>query len=119
MQILDGFMSQYPNAYLDRLWQDFGGSKCADLRDRIYAARGLLYADIADAIEPDYTELVVDVFRDAMLAHPDAFNSLDILGQCQYSSTWDGPFWVPDWSSEEQRGQALALRMASGMLRAP
>jgi hypothetical protein len=93
-QTLDGFMSQYPNAYLDRLWQDSGGSKCADPRDRIYVVRGLLYADIADAIEPDYTKPVVDVFRDAMLAHSDAFNSLDILGQCQYSPLWDGPSWV-------------------------
>jgi hypothetical protein len=115
----DGFMEQRPDAYLDRLWQDYGGSKCADPQDRIYAVRGLLYADIADAIEADYTKSVRDVFRNAMLAHSDAFNSLDILGQCQYSPTWNWPSWVPDWPSEEQRGRALALRMASGMLRAP
>ena len=115
---LNGFLHQYQEASLHCLWEDFGEAKCTDLRDRIYAVRGLLTGGIQEAIEPDYTKSVVDVYRDAVLAYINHTGNLDILGECQWSDQWN-PSWVPNWSFRDYHINPLDLRMASGMLKTP
>lgn len=116
----DGILFQYPETGLEMLRQDFGFAKCQEPHDRIYAVRALLPEKLRAAIKPNYTRPLIDTYREAVLAHLEVVGNLDILGQCQFSDTWTGPSWIPDWSSDEGHpGLPLDLRMASGMIKTP
>ncbi|KAI1405885.1 heterokaryon incompatibility protein-domain-containing protein [Hypoxylon fuscum] len=120
LSLLNGFLYQYPEAYLHTLRQEFAQASCQEPRDRIYAIQGLLPDSLQANIKPDYGKPLMDVHRQAMLAYLDSVRDLDILGQCQLSETWTGPSWVPDWSSNEHHPELpLDLRMASGMIKSP
>ncbi|KAI0973610.1 heterokaryon incompatibility protein-domain-containing protein [Xylaria arbuscula] len=113
---LHGFLFQREIAHLNSLRDNFKSGQCADPRDRIYAIRGLLSEELQQAICPDYTKSVEDVYKDAVFAYFRDTCDLGILAQCCFSPEWKGPSWAPDWSFSTPTEYDLTWKMASGMI---
>lgn len=102
----------------------FSNTLCANPRDRIYAAMALLRPHIRDKIKPDYKKTVQEVYKDAFVAHVDVERNLDLLGQCELSSSHSDPSqislwpsWLPDWSSPHQATMPLASHVLFGRIK--
>ncbi|GAP86905.1 putative ankyrin and het domain protein [Rosellinia necatrix] len=114
---LSSLLHQQSTIYLGslRMWIEQG--ICSVPHDRIYAMRALLSPAIQQAIKPDYTLSKVDAFRDVAVAYLDTMGDLDILTQCQFSKSWNGPSWVPDWSSNKLASKSLLRQPVFGMIK--
>lgn len=116
---IQGFLYQDSITGLDYLRDDFTSAECGDPRDRIYAVKGMLDPVVGNAITPDYTLSVADVYRDAVLVYMRSMLNLDILEECQYHTGWTGPSWVPDWSVPNRTGWHLRFPISPIRLKVP
>ena len=72
---------------------------CTDLRDSIYGFLGLARQDFVDAMRPDYSIPLNDVFRRTAVKHMSYSGALSFFS----FNTWKPkaerlvPTWVPDW----------------------
>ncbi|KAI0435782.1 hypothetical protein F4803DRAFT_557643 [Xylaria telfairii] len=73
---------------------------CFDPRDRVYGVLGLLPAHMRRRVSPRYDLPVIDVYRDAFIAHTETVGRLELLGfSYPEGRKLPGPSWVPDWTS--------------------
>jgi len=110
-EILDNFKSKLeygPQSFLDVL-QQIRTYDCKDSRDKVYAARGMASDITPDALVPDYTKSIEDVYIEVVqflqrTAGP--AQRLDFLGYViTPTDEWDrlstpsklASSWVPDW----------------------
>lgn len=113
----EGFLRPSPiPIQLAALRFQFGDSQCTDARDRIYGIRAMLSEDLKRRIVPDYTKSVAEVYRDATLAEIHTYNGFNILMECQFTNTWKGPSWVPNWSLNDE-SYKFDFKLASSRIR--
>ncbi|KAJ4388243.1 hypothetical protein N0V93_008850 [Gnomoniopsis smithogilvyi] len=105
LTIIGGLVFQMRWTHILSIRNVFENAICLDPRDRIYGIRALLHGE-QQAIcgAPDYTisqkDLYLNVAKKYIEAYPDG---LTILRHCEWpslSQQWDGPSWVPDWSTK-------------------
>lgn len=78
------------------------GKKATELRDRVFAIRGVLPKKIRNRIKVDYNAPPRDIYTDVFDLVLEKTGRLDII--CEsiqfpfYQGTVDLPSWVPDWS---------------------
>jgi hypothetical protein len=85
---------------LNTLRHDFSCSKCEDPRDRIYAVLSMCpQREQQLGISANYTLSTKDVYKDAVTRYLQGLKDANILSECELKPTFEGPSWVPDWSS--------------------
>lgn len=96
--------------------------ECTDDRDRVYALLGLISQELGEAIKPDYTQSVKQVYRSMAIEYFRHHESMSLLEYCDSPTS---PTWVPDlqrlgkslghfehtWASGDSKGP---LKMPSG-----
>ena len=65
-------------------------------RDKVYGLLALMNESLADLIEPDYTDTILNVYRAFTLATIEATGSLDIIRHTASAADSAIPSWVPD-----------------------
>lgn len=94
------------------------GTKCTDPRDRIYGLLGILDGgQYLDAIVPDYSKSVSEVYHSVVLEYISTAKSLDFLISCHNDSREEVsvspadalPTWVPDWAHPDSDLRKLRL----------
>lgn len=86
--------------------------KATDPRDHIYGFLGL--ASNPDAITPDYSKSLDEVYRQFTKAMIEENQTLDILSDCRLSDDRKFPSWVPDWTREGPRGLPMESALRNG-----
>lgn len=83
---------------LSRLLEISSFSKSMNPRDKVYGLLGLISADFAKAIAPDYDIEAREVFLRLAKAYIDAYRNLEILRDANIWGESGAPTWVPDWT---------------------
>lgn len=71
-----------------------------DLRDKIYGMLALFYDDVADKIEPSYTNETDQIYVDFAKLAIEATQSLDFMRHVSTENRMTLPSWVPDWTAD-------------------
>ena len=80
-----------------KLTHRYATKECSDPRDKIYGLLGLAQPAFRQKIQPQYSQSVGSVFKNAYLAYMDHFHRMEFLGYCSLTNrTIDAPTWVPD-----------------------
>jgi hypothetical protein len=75
--------------------------KCADPRDKLYGVLSLATPLVAEGIEPQYSQDVAKVYKDAAVSYFRICSRLDLLSHCSRATEFTkSPSWVPDWSQD-------------------
>jgi hypothetical protein len=85
--------------------------KATDPRDKIYGILGILPAQFASRIKPDYSLSVGDVYRSFALAYFEHFQRLDILVHRARVT----PSWITDWFQNASIQSRILHLSASGI----
>jgi hypothetical protein len=98
------------------LMRDLRQTVCADPRDRVYGALGILTSNplgVLLNIKPDYSKTVVQVYQDLLLADMKNNGRADLLAECftSDSAAWT-PSWVPNWSTPPGRTEPIRVSEA-------
>lgn len=95
---------------------------CFDPRDKVYGLLGICGSRFQEAIRPNYhsTWTAGDVYREAVLAHIEITQRLELMDCCSISSEKNisAPSWVPDWSLKAKESSWIVSTFASGYSRA-
>lgn len=95
---------------------------CFDPRDKVYGLLGICGSRLQEAIRPNYhsTWSPADVYREAVLAHIEITQRLELMDCCSISSEKNisAPSWVPDWSMKSKESSWIVSAFASGYSRA-
>ncbi|KAK3703730.1 hypothetical protein LTR37_014308 [Vermiconidia calcicola] len=90
--------SRFQSLDLRRLMEISAYSICSDPRDRVYGMLGVMNADVARLIEPDYTVTAADAFVCAAKAHMSVHRNMELLRDTNLWGRSGAPTWVPDWT---------------------
>ncbi len=108
-QELDGHDRE--EAFDLKVFIDSRDKSASNLRDKVYALRGLLNSNIKKGIIVDYNNSVERVYTDLakhlLTAQPGLRVLSAVVLQHRKSSTLDLPSWVPDWSQRQWGGGIL------------
>ena len=108
-QELDGYNRE--EAFDLKVFIDSRDKSAANLRDKVYALRGLLNSTIKKGIIVDYNNSVERVYTDLakhlLTAQPGLRVLSAVVLQHRKSSALDLPSWVPDWSKRQWGGGIL------------
>ena len=88
---------------------------CSDPRDKIYGVLSMTSREFSRQIRSDYSMSCLDVYMNAVLAHINVTNRLEVLslcGQCGRDATW--PSWVPDYAQRRRYGEVFETYFAAG-----
>jgi hypothetical protein len=99
MMHLNGILIQQTNVPMSNLREIFGRSKCQDARDRVYAVSATVNDRESRArLQPDYNLPVREVYHDAVLGFVNAWESLEVLRECELSIGTSDP--SPTWATD-------------------
>ncbi|KAK4445456.1 heterokaryon incompatibility protein-domain-containing protein [Podospora aff. communis PSN243] len=93
--------------------------QCTDPRDAIFGLLGLLPERFRLAIRPRYDTPIAQVYKEAMLAHINHVQRLELLVYCSLnlSKPRDKPSWVPDFLDLARSRSNVREQFASGYSR--
>jgi hypothetical protein len=108
-QNLDGYDRE--DAFDVNIFVDSRDKSASDLRDKVYALRGLLNTTISKGIVVDYNNSVERVYTDLakylLTAQPGLRVLSAVVLQHRKTSAFHLPSWVPDWSQRQWGGGIL------------
>ena len=94
-----------------RVFVDSRDRNATDLRDKVYALRGIANSAIMEGIRVDYNHSVERVYTDLakhlLIAQPGLRVLSAVVLQHRKHSTLHLPTWVPDWSQRQWGGGML------------
>lgn len=88
------------NLDFSRLLEVANFAQSSDPRDKLFGMLGIMPPKLAKAIVPDYAAEVNVVFLNAAKAYISAYNSLELLRDCNAWGKYGAPTWAPDWAWE-------------------
>ncbi|KAI9862977.1 MAG: hypothetical protein M1813_004150 [Trichoglossum hirsutum] len=79
------------------LWTRY--RQCTDPRDEIYGILGLVSPSISKKIQPEYSLSTSQVYMNALFAHLDLVERLELLRHCRIEQRCgNGPSRIPNWA---------------------
>jgi hypothetical protein len=88
------------STHLDTILDLARKSSVKDPRDKVYGLLGMVSPSLAQAIVPDYSKTVQEVYVQYALALLERCSRLDeVLAWCAFVEDGTLPSWVPDWNS--------------------